>query len=428
MPGSVPRDPAATLRMAKSMNSNLSKQDCIISLAPGRGESEIGICIFLWNSCALLQISDTCTFAKTLSIIMTHDPNYLLLPESAHVSKLVSLIKQAFDLEYIFIQRKYFNDALGMEFIQKYSCNAVEAMDQFYALAALSALFTWAESNLGILPKSVNFSIQNLQGILLLDVISTRNLEIIRGTSSDLCLFKVLDHTVTRMGKRLLRMSLCQPLFDASLINNRLDAVQELNSSNTGIKGLLKKCPDLDLILRGINLISQKPLVKHAEQSINYILSLKLLVKTIKELKLGLENLSSSLLNTIFNILSHEKLDEILMMIDNVINEDVVYQKSSIGLRHQRCFAVKSGYNGLLDVARQTYKETTDDVYDLIKEYSEKYNLAIKSNFEVNMGFYMSIPEQDLVDKTLALEFINVIKKRKNIIFTTLKLVINYIK
>jgi DNA mismatch repair protein MSH4 len=112
-------------------------------------------------------------------------------------------------------------------------------------------------------------------------------------------------------------------------------------------------------------------------------------------------------------------------MIDNVINEDVVYQKSSIGLRHQRCFAVKSGYNGLLDVARQTYKETTDDVYDLIKDYSEKHSLPIKSNFEVNMGFYMSIPDENMQDKNMPLEFINVVKKRKNLVFTTLKLVIS---
>ena len=337
----------------------------------------------------------------------------------------MSLIKESFDLDIVFLQRKYFNDSLGLDFLKKYSCDGsinICATDQFYALAALSALFTWAESNISLTPKSLTFSVQSLQGILLLDVITIRNLEIIRGNSSDLCLLKVLDHTVTRMGKRLLRMSLCQPLYDENLINNRLDAVQEIDS--TLVKNLLKKSPDLDVIVRGMNLISQKPCVKHAEQSINHILSLKLLLKTVLELVDQLQNFKSSLLSTIHNILSHESLNEILETIDNVINEDVVYQKSSIGLRHQRCFAVKSGYNGLLDVARQTYKETTDDVYDLIKFYSEKYDLPIKTNFEVNMGFFMSIPEQDLGTKNLALEFINVNKKRKNVVFTTLKLVI----
>ena len=410
--------------MSTRPKSSISGQEhCIISLAPGRGESEIGISILNFNSCKLLQISDTCTFAKTLSIVLTNDPSVVILPDNN--CKIVSLIKESFDLDIVFLQRKYFNDSLGLDFLKKYSCDGsinICATDQFYALAALSALFTWAESNISLTPKSLTFSVQSLQGILLLDVITIRNLEIIRGNSSDLCLLKVLDHTVTRMGKRLLRMSLCQPLYDENLINNRLDAVQEIDS--TLIKNLLKKSPDLDVIVRGMNLISQKPSVKHAEQSINHILSLKLLLKTVLELVDQLQNFKSSLLSTIHNILSHESLNEILEMIDNVINEDVVYQKSSIGLRHQRCFAVKSGYNGLLDVARQTYKETTDDVYDLIKFYSEKYDLPIKTNFEANMGFFMSIPEQDLGTKNLALEFINVNKKRKNVVFTTLKLVI----
>jgi DNA mismatch repair protein MSH4 len=315
---------------------------------------------------------------------------------------------------------------MGLDFLQKYSSGDVTIdTDQYYALAALGGLMTWAESNTDLRVKSLNFSTRNMQGILLLDLITTRNLEVIRGNESDLCLMKVVDYTVTRMGKRLLRMSLCQPLFDEGLIENRLDAVQELNTFNSGIKGLLKKCPDLDMVLRGLNLISQKALVKHAEQSINYILQLKSLLKILTDITSDLKNCCSSLLVTICEILNHEKLNDILEMIDNVINEDVVYQKSSIGLRHQRCFAVKSGYNGLLDVARQTYKETTDDVYDLIKDYSEKHSLPIKSNFEVNMGFYMSIPDENMQDKILPLEFINVVKKRKNLVFTTLKLVIS---
>ena len=129
------------------------------------------------------------------------------------------------------------------------------------------------------------------------------------------------------------------------------------------------------------------------------------------------------MISTIFRIFNHEKLDDTLQLIDRIINEDAIYQKSSIGLRHQRCFAVKSGFNGLLDVARQTYKETTDDVHDLIKFYAQKYEIPLKSNFEVNMGFYMSISTQDLGQKVLPVEFINENRKRQNIVFTTLKLV-----
>lgn len=408
----------------KSMNSTMVMES-IIALAPGRGESEIGIALLEWNSCTLLQISDTCTFAKTLSTIMTHDPCFIIMPDTSQVTKLQLIIQESFGVELVFLPRKCFSDAAGLDFLKKYSSSETTVdTDQFYALAALAGLLSWAESHLDLRVSSLSFSTQNLQGILLLDLITTRNLEVIRGNKSDLCLIKVVDYTVTRMGKRLLRMSLCQPLFDQGLIENRLDAVEELNTFNSGIKTLLKKCPDLDMVLRGLNLISQKALVKHAEQSINHILQLKLILVILKDITSDLKKTTSSLLVTICDILNHEKLNDIVEIIDNVINEDVVYQKSSIGQRHQRCFAVKSGYNGLLDVARQTYKETTDDVYDLIKDYSEKHSLPIKSNFEVKMGFFMSIPEENIQGKNLPLEFINVVKKKKNIVFTTLKLVI----
>jgi DNA mismatch repair protein MSH4 len=75
-----------------------------------------------------------------------------------------------------------------------------------------------------------------------------------------------------------------------------------------------------------------------------------------------------------------------MQLINNVINEDVVYQSAPLDLRNQRTYAVKvkipylsysyfntdpplqSGVNGLLDVARQIYKEATEDVHQHIAD------------------------------------------------------------
>jgi DNA mismatch repair ATPase MutS len=78
-------------------------------------------------------------------------------------------------------------------------------------------------------------------------------------------LLKSINFTLTKMGKRLLRMSILQPLCDYQLITNRLDAVQELNTFPNIVDDLrsdLKGFPDLDGLLRGMNVISQKPSVK----------------------------------------------------------------------------------------------------------------------------------------------------------------------
>lgn len=50
-------------------------------------------------------------------------------------------------------------------------------------------------------------------------------------------------------------------------------------------------------------------------------------------------------------------------LIDSVLNEDTTFAKQPLELRNQRTYAVKSGVNGLLDVARTTYKEAMEDAY-----------------------------------------------------------------
>ena len=46
--------------------------------------------------------------------------------------------------------------------------------------------------------------------------------------------------------------------------------------------------------------------------------------------------------------------------IAKVINEDAAYSKNKANFRTQLCFAIKPGINGLLDVARKTYLETSE--------------------------------------------------------------------
>jgi DNA mismatch repair protein MSH4 len=52
----------------------------------------------------------------------------------------------------------------------------------------------------------------------------------------------------------------------------------------------------------------------------------------------------------------------IQQIIDEAVNEDTTYARQPLELRNQRVYAVKSGVNGLLDVARTTYKEASEDL------------------------------------------------------------------
>ena len=65
---------------------------------------------------------------------------------------------------------------------------------------------------------------------LVLDPVTVRNLELIEpllsGSSDSITLFKAIDHTVTPMGKRLLRSWMLRPSIDVDEIGARLDAVE----------------------------------------------------------------------------------------------------------------------------------------------------------------------------------------------------------
>ena len=72
------------------------------------------------------------------------------------------------------------------------------------------------------------------QGFLVLDSVTVRNLELLESQSDaarSRSLLKIIDHTKTAMGARLLRSWLMRPSVNRGEINARLDAVEELHAS-----------------------------------------------------------------------------------------------------------------------------------------------------------------------------------------------------
>jgi DNA mismatch repair protein MutS len=104
------------------------------------------------------------------------------------------------------------------------------------------------------------------QNCLILDAVTVRNLELIEplfaGSGDAITLFRALDHTLTPMGKRLLRAWMLRPAIDVAEINQRLDAVsaalagiihrEELRRSLDGIL-------DIERLLSRITLETANP-------------------------------------------------------------------------------------------------------------------------------------------------------------------------
>lgn len=102
-------------------------------------------------------------------------------------------------------------------------------------------------------------------------------------------------------------------------------------------------------------------------------------------------------------------------LIENTINKDITYQTQPLDLRNQRTYAIKSGVNGLLDVARQTYKEANSDVFQLVTNLAQRHELSLELKYDTSRQYYIRIPASELEGRDLPNEFINSFKK-KNIV------------
>ncbi|CAO3697576.1 unnamed protein product [Rhizopus microsporus] len=436
---------------------------CIMSVTEGRGVAiEVGICIFDVNSCecTLSQFADSTTFARTIQKISLNDPQKILVSfvgnkcseEIKESSKLYQLIEQQFPhVSFIFLPRKHFNDEMGINYIKHYGLQEdipgllVGVSSKYYCLAATSGTFYYLLQNQGLAfsENTIKFSYQGAKDTLMIDTITSRNLELVTNIikiNKENTLLGILDKTITPMGKRLLRMNILQPSCCLEVITDRLDAIQELSASEEclfNIQSSLRPLSDLDYIISFIVKLPnanhktvgrQMLAVHHSESKINQVICLKQSIKSIQNIAFQLPCHSNPdgicvLLTAIYKVLSEPIFAELEELVNNVVNEDVGIEKTGLGLRNQKCYAVKAGVNGLLDVARQAYKEAIEDTYELVSEYSENTGLKMKLQFSASSGFFIQMSTSELSDgNTLPDKFINVVTKRKMLHFTTLEI------
>ncbi|KAF9359640.1 MutS protein msh4 [Mortierella sp. NVP85] len=415
----------------------------VAAVVEGRGAgAEIGMCFcnLKTSEVVLCQIADSQTYVRTLQKLNLYEPSEILVPTTAVEpvnSKLVRIIKESVPSSTITpVARRFFNDSTGLQYIQKYIIKEGSASlllgipTKYFCLAATAAVMRHIEEtrNATFLNHSVQFKYQICEGSMVVDCATARNLELTVNLSTrndKETLFGILNETLTPMGSRLLRSNILQPLTDERTINTRLDCVQELTQFEETFYALrtsLKAFNDVDHLITSFIQVPTKPSVKHSEQGINRIINLKHTLKSVAHAAQAVATCENRLLRTVHRLLTDQRLEQFSQQIDGVIEQNVVLEKTAVGLRNQRCFAVKAGCNGLLDVARQTYKETINDIFEVVNHYVDEYSLNLKVQFSVSMGYYLSTNVDQLEGGELPPIFINVVKKNKMVTFTTLEL------
>lgn len=425
-----------------------STSSIIVAIVEGRGlaKGEIGLasldlkCPFL----ILSQFSDTQTYVKTITKLQILQPIEIIVPntacENGTMTKLLKLINDQFQNTSIStVQRKYFNETRGLQYVKQlcvpeFNTVEMEVRVKYYALAAAASLMKYVEfiQNIMYAPGSLKVVFHGSENTTMIDASTAKNLELLqnlRDPTSDITLYGILNYTKTPGGARLLRANILQPPSDLETITMRQDAVGELTEKEEvfyNLQTVIGQFPDVDHLLALLLQIPKQETIKIAESKITNIIYLKHTLELIEPLKEALKDCENPLLKAYCKSLEDPRFDIIITKISSVIHEDTCFQKGTLHMRTQKCFAVKPNINGLLDVARRMYTEVVDDISELVTQLGTQYSLPLKTSYNSARGFYIqttSSGKDGLTMDNLPGIFIKATKVKSTLSFTTTDLI-----
>ncbi|KAI4951263.1 hypothetical protein J4E91_003972 [Alternaria rosae] len=446
------RPSTARPRTGASNIVRVEAQNVICAIAESRGISPtVGLAFVNLDTAeaVLCQICDSQTFIRTVHKLKVYGPSEILIVSTAASprSKLFSIVEE--NLEDIgskltLLDRRYWAESTGHEYIRSLAFREdIEAIKisvtgNYYAVCCIAAALKYIDLGLGLVfsAHSLRMRYEPSEGSMMIDVSTIYSLELVqnlRDPKSRDCLFGLLNETLTPMGARLLRSNVLQPLTEPEVLNTRYAAVDDMTKKEElffATRAALKNFLDADRILTALIVTPSKITLQTTEQSINHVIMLKQFVNSVSPVFEALTGTASVMLNNIREICALENVAPVQELIERVINEDTTYARQPLELRNQRTYAVKSGVNGLLDVARTTYKEATEDAYQHSTELSreiqfivlKEYDIRLDLKYDTARQFYMKIAISELEGKALPPIFTNIIRRKNNIECQTLEL------
>ncbi|PNP46790.1 hypothetical protein TGAMA5MH_01742 [Trichoderma gamsii] len=420
--------------------------DIICAVSESRGITPtVGIAIvnLSLGEVTLSQICDNQSYVKTIHKLQLASPSRIVFMPSAcapnRPSTLFSLVEKLVpEAETACHERSAWSESAGIEYMEHLALDGdigslkVATQGKYYAVCCLSAAMKYIDHQFDVTYslQSLRIGYQPSEDTMMIAIPAMQSLEVMRNlmsAKSKECLFGLLNHTLTPMGTRVLRNNMLQPSTDFNgVIRVRYDALEEMVSREEmfrEIRKALKLFHDVERTLTKLITIRPATGISAAEEQITHILMIKSFLESVPEIYQALYPADCNLLVKIRNLCCPETTVPILLMIKKVIEADVTYMKSPLDLRNQRAFAVKSGISGMLDVARQTYKELTEYIGQYSTGVGEEHRVAVALKFDNRRMYWLRIPTADLDLESVSQHFINVIWKKKHIECQTLDLV-----
>ncbi len=220
---------------------------------------------------------------------------------------------------------------------------------------------------------------------MILDATTVKNLELVKnlrdGRVKD-SLLDCIDFTVTPMGARLLKSWLLQPLLDCSLIQARLDAVEEWLERTVERQGLrqeLKGISDLERLTGKISLAVAHP---------RDVLALKKSLLPLPRLEKLLAGVAATMNREISSL--WDNASDIVTLIDRAILDEPAFLLTEGGI-------IKDGYNEELDELRRISRSGKTYISLLEKKERERTGISsLKVRYNKVFGYYIEVTKPNL--------------------------------
>ncbi|EFO23027.1 hypothetical protein LOAG_05459 [Loa loa] len=420
-----------------------SLTSCIIfSVVEGRGSArgEIGLASIdaLCSELHLWQFIDSASYARLRIQFQIQEPVENHSSKKANsMNAVLELIRSTYpEVEITMINRRYFNDLKGIELIKQLGSSessniTPEVYKKYYCMAAAAALIKYVEyiQNVLFAQNSVKVTYLVAEKSCFIDVNTMRNVEVVerihlKQKTLGRSLFSVLNTCLTSGGVRLLRSSLLQPSADLSMIEARLDAIEELINNQPKfdrLRAIIAGASDIyQLITVCCYLENQKETVRIVEHRITQVLNLQQTLHLIKPLRDSLKNSKAHLFRLCYSHLDDGRFENIMDILDGKLKTaGKIGERSALALRQKRCYAVRDGMDQMIDVMRKAYEELLRDTREKSSEDASEIPEA-KLIYTASRGFHFSIPCPDPVAKIkLPSHFIDAVRNRASISCTT---------
>jgi len=369
--------------IVESMMLSEGENNYLMAVSKDKEAVSLAVCDMSTGEFLVTQIPEE----KLLGEVRRLSPKEIVYPMSLEYSRVIIALKEQQFLLHDFDDRHFQKEKAEEMLKDHFGVANLKGFGEYSELmiqtsgALLSYLKT---TQMTSLPHINSLQQYVLDEFMHLDSSTIRNLELVKGLFSDSedgTLLKVIDHTITPMGRRLLRKWVTAPLKNKQMIDDRLDAVSSLKDdlmSRTRLRESLSNMYDLERLVARVSFGNANP---------KDLVSLKISLQELPHVRRLLMTQQAPLLKSISSLPDVSSAEDLI--------ESSIKEEPNTTLREGN--VIKKGYHEELDELRSIASGGKDFLAKLEEEEREKTGIkSLKIKYNKVFGYFIEVTKSNV--------------------------------